>query len=204
METNLREVLLWAETTHDEAVAITKEDFELFERLEISLPERKLFISHISAAFSEWQKMSYQDKWDLIWAGEPKAATTTYPQWADRPSDHIEGLVHSFDVALAVLQKATAIHTIAFEKGRRRFVSDTSNNSTLPLEVFATILKAFWEESTGLPFGQHFSDDSTPPSPLSAPANFLVEAASHLSVEYTNTQIRTVMRNLQKKTAIVR
>ena len=198
METNLRDVLEWAEKTHDEACEIEKRDDALFERLKATQQQRASFISYVGAAIAEWQNMTDQDKFDLVWAGEPMIGT--FSEWADRPTDHISGIVQSFEAALAVFQKATAVHTSKFGRGRRNFISD--DLSTLPLAAFVTILKAFWEESIGQPpFGQEFSDDTTPPIALSAPANFVVEAASYLSVKYSTTQIRTVMRNLNKKGA---
>jgi len=197
MEINLRDVLEWAEKQHDEACGIAKRDAALFERLKATRQRRSSFMGHIAAAVAEWQNMTDQDKFDLVWAGEPMVGT--FPEWADRPTDHISGVVRSFDAALTVFQKATAVHTIVRGKGRRHFISATSDLSGLPLEVFVTILKEFWEASVGSPFGQEFSDETTPLVALSAPANFAVKAASYLSAKYSTTQIRTVMRNLQKK-----
>jgi hypothetical protein len=197
METNLRDVLEWAEKQHDEACGIAKRDAALFERLKATRQQRSSFMGHIGAAVADWQNMTDQDKFDLVWAGEPMVGP--FPEWADRPTDHIRGMVQSFEAALAVFQKATAVHTIVRGKGRRHFISDASDLSSLPLEVFVTILREFWEASVGSPFGQEFSDDKTPPVALSAPANFVVKAVSYLSAKYSTTQIRTVMRKLQKK-----
>jgi hypothetical protein len=67
METNLRDVLEWAEKTHDEASEIAKRDNTLFERLKATQQQRASFMSHIGAAIAEWQNMT--DQISLIWFG---------------------------------------------------------------------------------------------------------------------------------------
>jgi hypothetical protein len=191
LQSQLLQALVDAERAHESALTKWLVKHEAYLRDIQIIKAREAFYNRFRRTFESWQAM------DKI----AKEALLSYTQNQLEMIEETNGRIPLEAVRKRCDDTLNAIALAASEKvirpkGQKSGKSQSvghANRTERPLYAFISVLQSFWNVNVA---GQHFTQQFDGDMPLSASAKMVVEATKHLHVQYTASNIKTVMRML--------
>jgi hypothetical protein len=191
LQSQLLQALIEAEQAHESALTKWSVKHEAYLRDIQIIKAHEAFYNRLRRTIESWQAMDKFAKEDLLRHTQNQLEMIEETN-GRKPLDTVRKRCDDTLNAIALAASEKVIRPKGAKSGKSQSVGH-ANRTERPLHAFISVLQSFWKvNATGQAFTQQFDGDT----PLSASARMVVEATKHLHVQYTPSNIRTVMRML--------